>query len=166
MSAMEVTAEQGRTALVGLFLAWAAVQDARYREIPIRLFQLFGLSAVIFLLAELGPGRVYDDPYSFLMNRVGGALIGVLLLVLCRMTRGAVGSGDGVFFLISGLLLGVRRNFLLFAGGVFLSGLYSLGLLVVCRFRNRSLRRTDTLPFLPFAAVAGVLFMAAAGPGR
>ena len=37
----------------------------------------------------------------------GAALIpGILLLVLSKITKGAVGQGDGFFFLVSGMYLG------------------------------------------------------------
>lgn len=41
----------------------------------------------------------------------GAALIpGILLLVLSKITKGAVGQGDGFFFLVSGMYLGFWDN--------------------------------------------------------
>mgnify|MGYP004507709637 FL=1 len=52
-----------------------------------------------------------------------GMLPGIFLLWMERQTKGAVGLGDGCFFLITGCYLGGWRTLELLMGAVFVSGL-------------------------------------------
>lgn len=64
-----------------------------------------------------------------------------------------MGAGDGVFFVISGLLTGAEENLVLFLGSVFLCGMFGMVWYVRSLFRSR-LSGNEELPFLPFCAMA------------
>lgn len=87
-----------------------------------------------------------------LLSIAGGILTGLFLLAASKITRGQIGSGDGIVFLITGISLGMERNFLLLLGSLFIAFLYSLILLLIKKTRWK-----DAIPFLPFVFAAYVL---------
>lgn len=83
-----------------------------------------------------------------------GMLPGVVLLMGASQTRGALGCGDGIFFIITGCYLGVWRTLSLLIGAVFVSSVVSvLWILTVLISRKGSALwekvRRKKLPFLP-----------------
>lgn len=133
-----------------LFLAVlipAAVQDFRFRSISGRLLAISG--AVGFILCfrqgrEIGPV-------------LGSMAVGAFLLLLSRISRGAIGEGDGWFFTVSGLYLNFWDNLLLLSSGLFLGGIFAL-FLTTAAFLNGSKGSAGKrrIPFLPLLLPAGL----------
>ena len=131
--------------LYSIFLMTASWQDAKSRKIPIWLFALFG--AIGAAVRILGKQAGMADTAAFLP--------GLFLLAVCACTGGAVGAGDGCFFLVSACFLTPGCTVLLFLCGLLCCGACSLGM-----FTWGFVRKIDAgkirLPFLPFLIPAWV----------
>ena len=87
-----------RDVLFTMFLLIAAVEDWRRRRISVGIFVVFGICAGILWMTASGnrPGN-----YGFL----AAFFPGLLSLFLTGISHGAVGAGDGCFFLITACYL-------------------------------------------------------------
>ena len=82
------------------FLLAASWQDLRNKSVSIWLYLGYGAAAGVMRL--IGGGPVFTI--------LSGTLVGVVLLAAGRLTSGAIGSGDGMFFIVSGLYLSLNEN--------------------------------------------------------
>ena len=144
--------------LFGMFLAIAAGQDLKKKRVDVWLYLLFGGLALGMLSGEL-TGDVN------LMKEIQRVLPGLLLLGISIVSGGGVGTGDGCFFLVSGLMLSFMENIMLFCGGTLLCGVYSLGYLFWLRMRKPFLPGAgkQMLPFLPFLLPPGIWLLFSGG---
>lgn len=131
--------------IAGGYLAVMAVIDHRHREIPVAP----GAACMVFIaLAQFVAGTPAGE-------WLPGAGIGIFLFVISRLSRGGVGSGDALVYLVTGLALGFPRNLELLILSLVLAALTGLVLLVF-----RRVGRKHEMPFVPFTAVAyGVVLM-------
>lgn len=129
-----------------IFLFMTAWSDWRSGQIPRWMFRVGGVAAVLLFLII---------PDTIWWYRPAGMVLGVVLLAIGKCSGWALGAGDGWFFLISGLMLGVVRNILLLSGGMLLCGLYCLSL---CVWGNVAGEKVGVwkIPFLPFLVPAGI----------
>ncbi|MDO4295178.1 MAG: prepilin peptidase [bacterium] len=129
-----------------IFLIIAAIYDGKERSIPL---WLLGGTAGCAIMAEIltREKSIWDMGL--------GMAVGCLLLLLEKVFQGELGRGDGLFFCVSGFLLGGKRNLLLLGGGILVCGIYSTFLLLFGAIANISVRRWK-LPFLPFLLPAGI----------
>jgi len=123
----------------GVFLLTAAWQDGREKSIHVWLFWAAGIVGLILSLAR----------GDFGMERLLSCLIGAGLLLLSCVTDGAIGVGDGCFFVVSGLFLKVNLNIKLLVYGIFFNGIICGGLYLYGRILGKDVRKV-TVPFLPF----------------
>lgn len=121
-----------------LFLLLAAASDLRWKQIPIWQFVLFGLCGLCVFCGE--------KPESYALFRL---LPGLCSLLITLFGKGAVGAGDGIFFLTAACYLDTEEIWILWIGGLICSSLAGLCLIVKEQRRGRS-GRTLRLPFLPF----------------
>lgn len=123
-----------------IYLALAAWKDLKYRKIPMWLYIIFGLAgmAINFLRMEIGWLEV-----------LASLLPGALLLLLTKCSRGAVGAGDGLFFLVSAVYLGFWNTIELLLYGLIFCSTCCLGMLVWGIVTGVDVRKWK-LPFLPF----------------
>lgn len=75
-------------------------------------------------------------------------LPGLLALLLSRLTREALGFGDALFLLISGLYIPTRSMLLLLLSGILVGFLVSAVLLIYGRTHGRSMRNV-CFPWIP-----------------
>lgn len=122
-----------------------SIEDIREKKItvPITLF-----SAVLGIVLHL----IYQRESIFAM--LAGILPGIFILGLSRMTRGQIGMGDGMVFMLTGLYLGLVENLLLMCISFFLAGIWGLFRLVVCHCS-----KNERMPFLPFLFFGYLLMM-------
>ena len=73
----------------------------------------------------------------------------VVLLAAGRLTSGAIGSGDGMFFIVSGLYLSLNENIRLLLNGILWGGVFCLFLFLYGKKHGRNIHRM-AVPFLPF----------------
>lgn len=141
------------------FLCTCAWEDFRKKKI-----------SVLFLWAAASVAAAWTAGYYMIlldwadMNEAhlwlamrGAALIpGVLLLILSKITNGAVGQGDGFFFLVSGMYLGFWNNIALLLFGLLFCSFWGMGMLIYGMFEKKRVKNIR-LPFLPFLVPAAVV---------
>ena len=135
--------------LFATFLLGASWQDLRKKQIPLWLFILFGLlgvGAIGLFPEQRGAERAF---LRFLL----AFLPGLFLLAASMCTRGAIGEGDGVFFLVAGLYLPPERVTALLGLGLLFSSACGLGISVWGFVGGISVRH-KRMPFLPFLVPA------------
>lgn len=87
-------------------------------------------------------------------NGLMGMMLGIVLLLVSKLTREQIGYGDALVLMITGMLLGLRRNLELFFLALLLASVYAGYLLIAKR------RKTNhTIAFVPFLAAAEVLLL-------
>ena len=136
------------------FLAAAAAWDLRKKRIPEKILLAGGLCGIPWAVL------LYEEYGAIAL--AAGFLPGLLLLAVSRISREAVGRGDGLFFLVAALYLPPAGTVSLLLGGILCCGLFC-ALFLLCRFlRNRSCRGCS-VPFLPFLIpVWGILLLSGA----
>ncbi len=127
-----------------LILVISALIDLGYRYIPGAFLVIAAVSGAAF---SVYAGRNLRDIFA-------SAAVGAFLLLLCRITGGAVGEGDGWFFVVSGLFMNVRENLLLFVSGIFLCGIAGLFAVLFAFVKGKNASRIR-IPFLPFLLPGG-----------
>jgi leader peptidase (prepilin peptidase)/N-methyltransferase len=82
--------------------------------------------------------------------------IGVSVLIISLVTKGKIGSGDGVVLMITGMCLGFFDNLFLLLTAAFLSAIVGIFLLLI-----KKVNRNYEIPFIPFLFVSfvGGLFL-------
>lgn len=128
-----------------IFLAVAAWQDMRDKEIDAWLYVVFGGLIWFGKLCFDGPVELWREAVN--------AVPGIALVLLSRLSGGTVGEGDGWFFVVAGVALGVRNAVALFFMSLFLCCLWCAGM-AVWGWRRRISVRRKTVPFLPFVLPA------------
>lgn len=141
----------GRWLFLG-FLLTAALQDARKKSVNVWVYVVFAvLSAVWAGYRWLAAGQ----PPEW-MNLFGSISLGLALLGCGMVAGGAVGAGDGCFFVVSGLMLGFWENLALLFYGTILCGSYSLLYLVWSRIHLHRYGGAKTVAYLPFLVPVGI----------
>jgi leader peptidase (prepilin peptidase)/N-methyltransferase len=152
-----------------LYLTVTAWQDGRKKAVSGWIFLFF---FVHFLVSQICQRVLLADMEKFPANfwfyglsgeqsiwiLLAGCSIGAALLGISRLTEGALGAGDGIFFVITGLYLGFWRNLLLLSSALFLCSMAGLACLIWEKGKGNNCRK-KTLPFLVFAFPAGILLM-------
>lgn len=120
-----------------LCLTAAALEDLRTRQVSLG-----------YLLAGTIPG-IWNLCSSDISEHLWAVSIGVTMLLISKATRGALGEGDGWFFLFSAFYWGVGRLSLLFFGSLGIGCIWGMILLV----RGK---RNASIPLLTCAWPIGV----------
>lgn len=84
-----------------------------------------------------------------------GSLLGGILLLIGRLSRGALGEGDGIFFIIAGIYLGFWKNLALLVSALILCSFSGLVLFLWGQMQGRDYRK-KTLPLLVFTLPMGI----------
>lgn len=130
--------------MVGICLAVMAVVDRRNKEIPI-------LPCVICLVCVVVGQIVNRTPWQ---TWLPGILVGVGLYVVSKGSRGAIGEGDALVYVLLGSFLGLIKTIELLLLSLFICSLFSIGLLFF-----RHVGRNYRIAFVPFTAIAYGLVM-------
>ncbi len=120
--------------------------DMRKRVIYLRVLLPFLAAGIIwhFIRNEQG-----------IIDIAGGVLTGLMLLLVSRLSKGRIGTGDGLLLIVSGVLLGAVGNLMLLTIAFLLAAFFSIILLTF-----RKCRRDTELPFAPFLFGAFFITMA------
>lgn len=132
-----------------IYLLAASWQDLRRHKISVWLYALFGGLGLLenYIFKEIGWGEA-----------AAALLPGLILILLTKCTRGAVGAGDGWFFLASAAYLGFWNTTALLFYGLLFCSICCL-LMVVWGFTSGINVRKMRLPFLPFLIPAWYFVM-------
>lgn len=129
---------------IGLLLLLCGVQDIIKKKI-----YLYMIVAGAIIIGICIP---FTNTIS-LIDRIGGIVIGICVIMISLATRGKIGLGDGALLCVTGLGLGFWGNLELFAIGLALAAVISIGLLIL-RLANRK----KSIPFVPFLLL-GYVFL-------
>lgn len=143
------------------FTVTAALQDLSKKEVRLWVFVLFG-GLAIMLNGYLWMASKEDFIW---IKHLWSCCLGIGLLLLGKGIGGGIGAGDGLFFLVSGLLLDFGENLWILCGGIFLGGIYGLAIFGWNRIYGKKDMRKETIPFLPFVAIPGIWMAAMKGGG-
>lgn len=126
-----------------VMLAFCSIQDIREKEISLWKLKIYGFLAAAVSIWEIFPLK--DNLFTLICRFFVGLLPGLFLLILAKITKQAVGYGDGLVLLFIGGSLGFWECLsILFAGlfSVFLAAVFSALLL--------GRKKDMEIPFIPF----------------
>ncbi len=129
------------------FLLIAAWQDLKSGEVDAWIYVVFGGLIWFGKLCFEGPVSMGPEAVNLLP--------GILMVLFAKWSGGAVGEGDGWFFVVAGVALGLERSVALFLTSLGLCGL-CCGLLLIWGKKNHVSVREKAVPFLPFAVPAAL----------
>ena len=127
-----------------IFLTCAAWEDWKSRKISMVL---------LWIAAFLGLWNLCD---ADIWIHLRAAWIGTAMLAVSKATRGALGEGDGWFFLVSACYLSLKEIVLLLLGSLGIGCIWGMALFMYGRWSGRSEISRATLPFLTCAWPVGV----------
>lgn len=136
----------GKSAILFLFLGICSYTDIRKKVICVKCLPPFFLTGLILAALSGKEG---------LISAVLGMAAGLFILLISFITNGAVGSGDALALMVTGVFLGVMKNTELLCLSLFISAVFSAAALI----SGRCGRKTE-LPFLPFILAAHFLMTA------
>ncbi len=127
-------------------LAW---EDWKTKEIHVGAIAALGVLGVLF--------HLYLERLDIL-EVFGGFGIGVLLYGISILSKGAIGKGDGLCFMATGIYLGFWNNLFLLWSSFLVAGIVGL-----VYGKIRGLSKKTQLPFLPYVFVCLVLQLVLGG---
>ena len=122
--------------VLGVFLLIEGIRDLQKHKVSMITVMIAGILGVIFQF-----GIIQENGLKI----IGGILIGIVLLLLAKMTREKIGYGDGWIFVVTGIYMGFRNNMYLLLLSLFLASLVSICLLVF-----KKVNKKTELPFVSF----------------
>lgn len=138
------------SSMIGMgILCVFSVADIQFRSVSAELLALAGVSAAVYQ-ALVRPGDI--------VLTAGGAAVGVLFLVISRITRQSLGYGDSLAILILGIFLGFWGVVEVLAGAFVLLAAVSMVVLVM-----KKMSRRQRLPFFPFLAAGYAIAISLGG---
>ena len=125
--------------MVAIYLVVMAIADGKNKEIPV----LPGIVCFVCIVV----GQIADGtPWQ---SWLPGISVGALLYGISKGSRGSIGEGDALVYILTGALLGVGKNLEVLILSLLLCSVVSLGLLAV-----RHVGRHHKIAFVPFTAIA------------
>ncbi len=134
----------GKAVLLGLFLGWQTLEDLRSKSIRIDGVLLFG--SVGLFLGFVQNGMSWDTVEKLVL----ACIPGIGLLFLSKLWPGAIGEGDGLIFLVTGVYLGGTENGMLCYLAFGLAAVVGLGLSFWKNFWQKVKGNDQGYPFVPF----------------
>lgn len=117
-----------------------SIEDIREKKITVMVTLLSGIIGILLHL-------FFQNQSIYEM--LTGVLAGSFILMLSRLTKGRIGMGDGIIFMLTGLYLGLIDNLLLMCISFSLAGIWGL-FLVFLKHNSRS----ERIPFIPFLFIS------------
>ncbi len=134
--------------------------DIRERGINLKIIAAFSVTVVILLTGVFVSGDRFEILKRSLMyepdliNIIYGLIPGLFLLVICRITKEAVGMGDVYVVLLLGLMTGFEKTFAVLFLSMVMTALFGLACIAL-----GSRKKKDSLPYIPFVLSAFVCVM-------
>ena len=144
--------------VVLLILTGLSVSDIRNKKVSRKVLTLWGILTVIWKIVDFYQIRVFLEKMEQTnVDDLAGIGVGVLSLLVSKVTEEAIGYGDSVAIMILGGYLGFWKVVEVLAAAIFTSGVCS----VILAFRGR----VKTMPFVPFLTLGYILMLAEQGGG-
>ncbi len=122
-----------------IYLGILAIGDVRNRTIS-----WLGIVAGFFML--VGSQWFLSEAYE---QRVLGVLLGMLFLVISKVTKESIGYGDSWIFLILGGVMGIWKLLICLIIAFLTCFVYGIGIIAIKKCRMK-----EEVPFLPFLFLA------------
>lgn len=129
-----------------IWLLLCSLEDLKRQEINIVLIGLG--SGLLFLISIfLGELNFWD--------RFAGFVLGLIIIILHKVTREQIGLGDGLILCATGIALGFNTNVAILINSLLFSAVFSLIYIIIKKANKKT-----TIPFVPFVLLAslGVIF--------
>lgn len=123
-----------------VYIAALAVMDFKYRKLPLKT-----LLSGLFIAAA---GCLCGREISPVLLATGGC-IGIVFLLISRVSGESFGYGDSILILIIGIFLGFWNLMYLLLGAFSMAAVFSAVMMIKHRFNRKS-----SFPFVPFLAAA------------
>lgn len=153
--------------IFAVFLFVCAWRDLKEKEIPVWILAAAATGGILWTAGRLVCYDWVDDKEKigwFFMQTVS-VLPGVLLFIISKLSRGAVGEGDGLFFAVSGLYIGFWNNVALLFYGLLFCSAWGLGIFIWGILEGKKIWNIK-LPFLPFLVPAAFILVLFQNIGR
>ena len=126
--------------VIFLLLVMCSISDFKKKTMPAVLLIIFSITVLGF--------AIFGDSVGVRLW-VGGAILGMLFLLISKCTKEAIGYGDSWLILLLGIQLGSLEAIgVLFAASL-LAAVSSLFFLWKCNWK-----RDTSLPFVPFLCIS------------
>ena len=136
-----------------VILTVLSVSDIRNKKVSRKVLTLWGILTVIWKIVDFYQIRVFLEKMEQTnVDDLAGIGVGVLFLLVSKVTEEAIGYGDSVAIMILGGYLGFWKVVGLLAAAIFTSGVCS----VILALRGR----VKTMPFFPFLTLGYILMLA------
>lgn len=129
--------------VLGSFLLIEGIRDLKSRKVSVVSAGIYAIIGVVLQFPILKECWI---------SLSGGIVLGLVIILIAKVTAEKIGYGDGIIITVSGIYLGFRENFILFSTGLFLSAMTSV-VLLLCR---KAGKKTE-LPFVSFLFVGYAL---------
>ncbi len=126
--------------IVGVELILASYFDIRYLAIPKWYFYIMAAVHIIYLC--MNPPIVW---WSYLASMC----LGILLLLIGRITKESIGYGDGLMILLLGMIMDLQNIVCLF---MLTTTVIGLGGLFLCMMHKTT--RKQAIPMMPVLGIA------------
>ena len=123
-----------------VYIAALAVMDFKYRKLPLKT-----LLSGLFIAAA---GCLCGREISPVLLATGGCM-GIVFLLISRVSGESFGYGDSILILIIGIFLGFWNLMHLLLGAFSMAAVFSAVMMIKHRFNRKS-----SFPFVPFLAAA------------
>lgn len=123
-----------------VYIAALAVVDFKYRKLPLKT-----LLSGLFIAAA---GCLCGREISPVLLAAGGGM-GIVFLLISRVSGESFGYGDSILILIIGIFLGFWNLMYLLLGAFSMAAVFSAVMMIKHRFNRKS-----SFPFVPFLAAA------------
>jgi leader peptidase (prepilin peptidase)/N-methyltransferase len=143
-------AERTLLLILGVLLFICSLQDFLRKRVYL---WIIGIGAVLTFVC-----LPFMEKIS-IANCIGGLTVGLVILLISKMTGGKIGMGDGILLCVTGIGLGFWNNLELFGVALFLAAVLSIILMIL-----RVVDRKTSIPFIPFL-FAGYLIIVFASKG-
>lgn len=131
------------------YLSVLSILDIRFRKMPVWLLVVGGIVGIGYQIWRWVKG----DSISIVL--IGsGVIVGLIFLVISKITGQALGYGDGIIILILGIYLGFWDLSVVLMVAFFAASVMAMVLIVVKRGK-----RKRTMPFVPFLCIGYVVFV-------
>ena len=143
----EISIKTMNLTILLIWLVILSIEDIKHKKVSLFFILVGGLLLFTFSIV-VGELSIRD--------RMGGIMIGGIIILISYITGGQIGMGDGFILATIGLSYGFLMNLSLLIYGLILSSMVSVILLTFKKAKKKS-----TIPFIPFllAGYLGVLIL-------
>lgn len=126
-----------------LFLVWNSVKDIGKKKISLISVLIFCVFRLLYFLLQLSEAQ--NNLIASIAALLTGLLPGLFLCAIGKISRGSLGTGDGIVIMVAGLYIGFSATLVMIMWAFFLAFFWSIGLLLLRKYTPKS-----RFPFVPF----------------